>query len=123
MKDYIEIDEKRYRVHICWNAVAMYLKEKGIEDLTKFGDIYSMSAEDILILMYWAMFYGEEVEGRELPIKSSYELGMIIGHVKIMEFVGIFAKQMKSQLPPSEETQTSTQEGGEVKKKKFSFLK
>lgn len=120
MKEFIEIGGKKYRAHICWNAVLMYLKEKGVEDLTKFGEIYSMSAEDVLRLMFWSMFYGEEMEGRELPIKSSHELGLMVSHKEVMEFVNIFAKQMTSQLPQQEE-QTPAPE--EVKKKRFFFRK
>lgn len=119
MKDYIEIEGKRYRVKVCWNAVAMYLKQKGVEDLTNFGNIDNMSAEDMLIMMYWSLYYGEQIDGRELPFASSIQLGNVIGPSHIASFIAIFASQMKSEIPPEH----MPKEESDVKKKKFSFFR
>lgn len=117
MKHYINIDGTEYRVLVCWNAVAMYLKEKGLEDLSDFGAIGKMSASDALIMMYWALYYGEDSEGRELPFANSQKLGNVLGAAHVLEFSQIFAEQMKSQLPGG------TKDSGEPVKKKFFSMK
>ena len=118
MKQYIEIDGKKYRCLVCWNAVSMYLKEKGLEDLSDFGAVGKMSASDALIMMYWSLYYGEDSEGRELPFANSQKLGNVLGTCHMQQFIQIFSEQMMSQLPKTEN------EGEKpVKKKKFFFLK
>lgn len=115
MKDYIEIDGKRLRVNICWNAIAMFFKQKGVDDMSEFGNIVNMSAEDVLILMYWAIYYGEQCEQRELPYTSSAQLGNIVGPAQVAKFIAIFGEQMKSQIP-KDQLEEPTEE---VKKKGF----
>lgn len=118
MKQYIEIDGQKYRCLVCWNAVAMYLKEKGLEDLSDFGAVGKMSASDALIMMYWSLYYGEDSEGRELPFANSQKLGNVLGISHIQQFSKIFLEQMTSQLP-----KTGEEDEKPVKKKNFFFLK
>lgn len=119
MKQYIEIDGQKYRCNVCWNAVAMYLKEKGLDDISDFGSIGKMSASDALIMMYWSLYYGEDSEGRELPFANSQKLGNALGAGHIKQFLEIFSQQMISQLPKTEDSNPPE----EQKKKKFFFLK
>lgn len=118
MKQYIEIDGQKYRCLVCWNAIAMYLKEKGLEDLSDFGAVGKMSASDALLMMYWALYFGEDSEGRELPFANSQKLGNALGASHMQQFLKIFSEQMMSQLPKNENI-----DGEPVKKKKFFFLK
>lgn len=117
MKHYIEIEGKKYRVLVCWNAVAMYLQEKGIEDLSDFGNIAEMKASDMLIMFFWALYYGEDSEGRQLPYPSSHKLGNVVTPVHVAQFTQMFAEQMKAQIPKSEEPISED----DVKKKKSFF--
>lgn len=114
MKHYINIEGKDYRCAVCWNAVAMYLREKGLEELSDFGQVTKMSAHDALIMMYWALYYGEDIEGREFPYASYQKLGNVLGAGHISEFIAIFSEQMKSQLPAADAAPK-----GESKKKFF----
>lgn len=117
MKHYIEIEGKKYRVLVCWNAVAMYLQEKGIEDLSDFGNIAKMKASDMLIMFFWALYYGEDSEGRQLPYPSSHKLGNVVTPVHVAQFTQMFAEQMNAQIPKSEEPISED----DVKKKKSFF--
>ena len=119
MKYYINIDGKDYRCSVCWNAVAMYLKEKGLESLSDFGEITKMSASDALIMMYWSLYFGEDIEGRELPFASSQKLGNVLGAGHIAKFVMILNEQMKSQLPQDAVNELPSDQ----KKKKLTFFK
>ena len=96
----------------------MYCQEKCIDDLTDFGNLQKMSASDMLILFFWSLHYGEDMDGRELPYKSSHQLGNIISAKHINEFIKILAEQLSSQMADNEEAAE-----GDVKKKRFFSLK
>lgn len=120
MKKFIEIEGKQYRVLVCWNAVSMFLKEKGMEDISEFGNLSKMTASDMLIMLYWSLYYGEDSENRVLPYSSSDKLGNVIGMAQMKEFISIFVEQITAQVP---QEANSAPSNAEIKKKKYFWQK
>lgn len=99
--DRIEIKGVKYPVLICWAAIAEFCESKGLKDLSAIGDLSTMSAKDIQVMMFWCLFFGAIAEKESFPYTQE-DLGLAIGPVEVTAFVGAFARQMKSLIPDSE---------------------
>lgn len=116
MKEYITINEQSYRVSHSFATLAKFSEMTGRSSLEQMSELGTMSPNDLLTMFYCAIYIGEKIDGKQLQLKSPEELGMMVGIPTIQEYVKIFAKQMRAELPVSENGDA------EVKKKKHRFL-
>ena len=108
--EYISIEEKEYRVSHSFATLTMFSSLTGRKTLEQMGELNQMSSEDLLIMMFCALTMGEKLDGKKLEFESAQDLGMVVGIGHMQEYVQIFARQMRADIPQQKNTK-------EVKKK------
>lgn len=108
--EYIRIEDRDYRVSHSFATLTMFSQMTGRKTLEQMSEISNMSPDDLLTMMFCALYMGEKMDGRQLEVDTPQQLGMHIGIGQMQEYVQIFARQMRADIPQSKTT-------GEVKKK------
>lgn len=114
MKEFIELDGKKYRVEFNWNTITEYCEIKNIEDLSALDSLKNLSASDLRLFIYCALKEGERMEGKEFLV-SVLDLGGILKFQDIQHLMQVFKKQ-------SSFTLDSKEPPGDVKKKRMKFF-
>ena len=109
--EYIIIEEKKYRVSHSFATLTMFSNLTGRKTLEQMGELNTISTEELLTMMFCALTIGEKLDGRKLEYESVQELGMVVGIGHMQDYVQIFARQMRAEIP---QKKNST----EVKKKR-----
>lgn len=99
MKEYITIEDKQYRVTHSMAAISMFAELTGRKTIDKIADMAEMSPNDLLTMMFCSIYMGEKLEKRELDFESPQDLGMVVGVGLMQDYVQIFARQMKADIP------------------------
>lgn len=99
MKEYIIIEGKHYCVKHSMAALAMYAELTGRKTVDEMSHVERMSPDDLITMMYCAIYMGEKLEERELDIPTPHKLGMMIDVRTMQVYVQIFAKQMSADIP------------------------
>ena len=118
MADYITIDNRQYRVCHNYYAFSMFAELTGKKTLEEMSDITHMSPQDLITMMYCAIYNGEELDGRTLDITSPSKLGIMVDMPTMQLYVRLFAKQVSTGI---KESQVQTGDG--VKKKTSFWMK
>ena len=89
-KDYIKIDDKKYRVVINMNTIEAFAEYKGWTSIEQITNLSKMSFSDFSTLMFFAISEGERLDKKvyELDIqeqKSRSSLNVITAFSKIFE--------------------------------------
>lgn len=113
MKEYITIEDKQYRVTHSMAAISMFAELTGRKTIDKIADMAEMSPNDLLTMMFCAIYMGEKLEKRGLKFESPQDLGMVVGVGLMQDYVQIFARQMKADIPAK-----PGKKGDDVKKKR-----
>lgn len=109
--DYLKLNNRQYAVSHCFAAMTMFAEMSGKRTLEQMADLGEMTPNELLTMMYCAMYMGEKAEGRELDVENPQALGLLVGIGDVQEYVQIFAKQMKADIPAQKKS------ANEVKKK------
>lgn len=109
--EYINIEGKDYRVSHSFATLSMFSQLTGRKTLEEMEKFDGMSADDLMTMMYCAIYMGEKLDGRILEIDTPQQLGMLVGIGTMQTYAQIFARQMRADIP---EKKTTTKE---VKKK------
>lgn len=109
--EYIQIEDRDYRVSHSFATLTMFSQLTGRKTLEQMSELDAMSADDLLTMMYCAIYMGEKLDGKVLEIATPQELGMKIGIGTMQLYVQIFARQMRADIPQPKPTTK------EVKKK------
>ena len=109
--EYINIGGKDYRVSHSFATLSMFSQFTGRKTLEQMERFEGMSPDDLMAMMYCAIYMGEKLDGRVLEIETPQQLGMLVGIGTMQTYAQIFARQMRADIP---EKNTS---GNEVKKK------
>lgn len=99
MKEYITVEDKQYRVTHSMAAISMFAELTGRKTIDKIADMAEMSPNDLLTMMFCSIYMGEKLEKRELDFESPQDLGMVVGVGLMQDYVQIFARQMKADIP------------------------
>ena len=110
--DYIKLHDRQYAISHCYSAMVMFSEMTGRQTMEQMADMGKMSPNELLTMMFCAMYMGEKAEKRELDIETPQALGLLVGIGDMQEYVQIFAKQMRADIPAQKRS------AGEVKKKK-----
>ena len=97
--DYIKIQDRQYAVSHCFSAMTMFSEMTGRKTLEQMADLGDMSPNELLTMMFCAIYMGEKVEGREFEVETPQALGLLVGVGHMQEYVQIFAKQMRADIP------------------------
>ena len=109
--DYIKVNDRQFAVSHCFAAMTMFSEMTGRRTLEQMADFEEMTPNELLTMMFCAIYMGEKAEGRELDVETPQALGLLVGIGDMQEYVQIFAKQMRADIPAPKKTTT------EVKKK------
>jgi hypothetical protein len=109
--EYINIEGKDYRVSHSFATLSMFSQLTGRKTLEQMERFEGMSPDDLMAMMYCAIYMGEKLDGRVLEIETPQQLGMLVGIGTMQIYAQIFARQMRADIP---EKNTA---GNEVKKK------
>lgn len=109
--EYINIEGKDYRVLHCYGAISMFSQLTGRKTLEEMENFGNMSADDLMTMMYCAIYMGEKKDKRVLEIETPQELGLMVDMGTMQTYAQIFARQMRADIPEKNTT------GKEVKKK------
>ena len=102
-KDYLELDGRKVRVEVNWNAIVAHLDAAGRNTLDALAGIQNIKPTDIAGLMAAAINEGERLDGRESHLTAE-EIGSIRNSIDaIGEFITIFARQTSRETEPEEE--------------------
>ncbi len=113
MKEYIELEGKKYRIEFNWNTITEFCELKNISDLSALDSLKNLSAGDLRLFIHCALKEGERMDGKEFNI-TALELGGILKFHDIQRLMLVFKKQ--SSFSVASEVTTK-----EVKKKRRFF--
>jgi len=91
-KEYIKIEDTRYRVCINMNAIEAFAEYKGWKQLAKIMDLADMSFADSSALMYFSLIEGERMDGKVYPLTLNEQKSKTT-IIEITQFVQIFEHQ------------------------------
>lgn len=97
VKDFIEINGRRYRVEVNWNATTAYLQAVGRDTLEELAKIDTFRPSELTALMAACIAEGERLEGRQ-DAPSALDLGAAITPAHVTEFLRIYVKQSSPQV-------------------------
>lgn len=109
--EYINIEGRDYRVSHSFATLSMFSQLTGRTTLEQMERFEGMSPDDLMAMMYCAIYMGEKLDGRVLEIETPQQLGMLVGIGTMQTYAQIFARQMRADIPEKNTT------GNEVKKK------
>lgn len=101
-KNYINIDDKNYRVEINWNAIADFSEMTGITNLAEFDNLQTLTPRQILTLLVACVREGERQDGRVLEMDEK-TFGGIMRPQHIGQFAAIYQSQVAVNIPSDEE--------------------
>lgn len=104
--DYLNLNNRQYAVSHCFSAMTMFSEMTGRRTLEQMADLGEMTPNELLTMMYCAMYMGEKAEGRELDVENPQALGLLVGVGDVQNYVQIFAKQMRADIPTHNKTAT-----------------
>lgn len=111
--DYIKIDSRQYRVKHSYLTFAMFAELTGRGTIEQMGDLSKMTPHELLTMMYCSLYVGAKVDKVEFDFASPDELGLVVGIADMQDYVQVFAKQVKADIPAQQHVNTE-----EVKKKR-----
>lgn len=97
-KYFLNIEDKEYRVEANWNAVADFLRKKGILDLSQLDILVHIAIDDILPLMHSCIKEGERLERHDF-LMSEEELGSVVNTSIMGSFMQIYVQQSQFSGP------------------------
>lgn len=97
--DYLKLNNRQYAVSHCFAAMTMFSEMTGRRTLEQMADLGEMTPNELLTMMYCAIYMGEKAEGRELDVENPQALGLLVGIGDVQDYVQIFAKQMRADIP------------------------
>lgn len=113
--NYLLIGGEKVRVEMNWNAMMSFCDQKGIDDLSKIGDIGKLTTRDLLMIMHSAIKEGERMDGKNFE-KTKEQLGEVLRPSDISQFMSIYKEQCGVD-------DGGDDGGGEGTKKKKRFLR
>ena len=111
--DYITINSRQYRVKHSYLTFAMFAEITGRGTIEQMGDLSKMSPNELLTMMYCSLYVGAKIDKVEFDFEAPQDLGLVVGIADMQEYVQIFAKQVKADIPEQKHINTE-----EVKKKR-----
>ena len=102
VKDFIEINGRRYRVEVNWNATTAYLQAVGRDTLEELAKIDTFRPSELTALMAACIAEGERLEGHK-NVPSALDLGAAITPAHVAEFLQIYVRQSSPQVDVDEE--------------------
>lgn len=109
VKDFIEINGRRYRVEVNWNATTAYLQAVGRDTLEELAKIDTFRPSELTALMAACIAEGERLEGHQ-DAPSALDLGAAITPVHVTEFLKIYVRQSSPQVDVEEEAAPKKEE-------------
>jgi hypothetical protein len=109
--DYIEINDKKYRVEFNWNAITDFLESEGLQ-LTDADDLKQLKPRQVTGLIYAGVVEGCRMDAIEFPF-SKLDFGAMISPPQVGELLLIYQRHTTIKKSPSPE-----REGVEGEQKK-----
>lgn len=92
IKEYINLDGKKYRVEANWNAVADFCRRKGVVNLTQLDILSRIGIDDVLTLMSCCIKEGERLDGKDFDL-TEQDLGSLANASVVSEFITMYVQQ------------------------------
>ena len=89
--DFIEINEKQYRVEFNWNSITDFLESENL-NLTDADDLKQLKPRQITGLIYAGIIEGCRIEKTEFPF-SKLDFGAVLSPSDVGELLLIYQRQ------------------------------